>query len=226
MKDQRSTSREHANPLRSAFRVWLPSWRLTPFDPAPVLFRTGSTRGIHPSEPSPLKRYPGCYHPDDPTYRLAYRCSRRRSVGPAQQAAVPGIQPFRESLAIARRFSSLTAGCSLGFRPSRVPRRRSRSGLHPISSHALCVPGDESPDAPAPQSINRPSLGPVRAPHVSTWNGRDNPSRVPAPAYSRTFKRIPRPGYVFTSRCAVHYCRPTSDLWTGALALPGLLGMG
>jgi hypothetical protein len=36
--------------LRSAFRVWLPSWRFAPFDPWPVLFRTGSALGIHPSE--------------------------------------------------------------------------------------------------------------------------------------------------------------------------------
>jgi hypothetical protein len=45
-------------PLRSACRVWLPSWRLSPFDPWPVLFRTGSARGIRPSELSPPARYP------------------------------------------------------------------------------------------------------------------------------------------------------------------------
>jgi len=44
-------------PLRSASKVWLPSWRFTPFDSLPVLFRTGSALGIRPSECSPLPRY-------------------------------------------------------------------------------------------------------------------------------------------------------------------------
>jgi hypothetical protein len=42
----RSTFRELAHSLRSAFRVWLPSWRLAPSNSLPVLFRTGSARGI------------------------------------------------------------------------------------------------------------------------------------------------------------------------------------
>jgi hypothetical protein len=80
-----------AHPLRSTFRVWLPSWRLTPCDPLPVLFRTGSAHGIHPSEVSPPGRYPERYHPDEPTYRSTHRCSRRRSGRPAQQVPVSGF---------------------------------------------------------------------------------------------------------------------------------------
>ena len=45
-------------PLCSAFRVWLPSWRLTPSEPLSGLFRPDSAPGIHPSERSPLERYP------------------------------------------------------------------------------------------------------------------------------------------------------------------------
>jgi hypothetical protein len=44
-------------PPTSAFRVCLPSSRLTPSKPAPVFFRTGSALGIHPSELTPLARY-------------------------------------------------------------------------------------------------------------------------------------------------------------------------
>jgi len=91
MRHRKSTCRGFACPLRSAFRVWLPSWRLTPCDPLPVLFRTGSAHGIHPSEVSPLGRYPERYHPDEPAYRSTRRCSRRRSVGPARQASVSGF---------------------------------------------------------------------------------------------------------------------------------------
>ena len=45
-------------PLCSAFRVWLPSGRFTPFDLSPALFRAGSAHGIHPSKLSPLEKYP------------------------------------------------------------------------------------------------------------------------------------------------------------------------
>ena len=48
----------------------------------------------------------------------------RRSTGPAWQAAVPGFRPFPESLATLRVFNTPTAGCSLGFRPSRVSSRK------------------------------------------------------------------------------------------------------
>jgi len=156
-----------AYPLRSAFRVWLPSWRLTPFGPVPVLFRTGSAPGIHPSEVSPLGKRPGCYHSEGPTYRCTWQCSRRRSAGPARQASVSGPRSSRESLAIVQVFSLPTAGSSLGFRPSRVLQQRPRPEFRPVSSHALCESDSRLPEPPAHQSIDRPPLGPIRAPHRS-----------------------------------------------------------
>jgi len=115
MRNRRSTYRRPASPLRSAFRVCLPSWRFTPFNPVPVFFHTGGARGIHPSELSPRGRYPERYHPDAPTYRFAYRCSRRRSGGPAQQAAVPGLWPFRESLTTTELLTRQPLDAPLGF---------------------------------------------------------------------------------------------------------------
>jgi hypothetical protein len=64
-------------PLRSAFRVWLPSWRLSPAGPASALFRADSAPGIHPSEYSPLRRYPAPFDPDEPTYRFSDRYTDR-----------------------------------------------------------------------------------------------------------------------------------------------------
>jgi hypothetical protein len=58
-------------------------------------------------------------------------------------------------------FNSPTTGCSLGFGPSRALRQRPWPGFRPTSSHALCEPGDESPNPPAPQSIDQPSLSPL-----------------------------------------------------------------
>jgi len=135
----------------------------------PVFFHTGSAHGIHPSERSPLARYPAHYRSDDPTCRLTCRCSRRRSEGPAQQASVPGISPLRESLASRRGFNPPTAGCSPGFCPSRVSRRSPCPGFRPNSSHALLQTGDHSPTRRRPRvSSTRGSPGPPprpKAPH-------------------------------------------------------------
>jgi hypothetical protein len=149
-------------PLRSAFRVWLPSWRFPPCDPLPVLFRTGGAHGIRPSELSPLGRYPANYRSDGPTCRFSCRSSRRRSVGPARQAAAPGLLPFREFLATNRGISAAAAGCSLGIRPLRVRSRKPCPGFRPVSSHALL---DRAPQdlIPAPQSLNRLSPAFFRA---------------------------------------------------------------
>jgi hypothetical protein len=90
-------------------------------------------------------------------------------------------------------FSPPTAGSSLGFRPSRVLRRRPRSGFRPISSHALCHSGSHPPDQPAPQSIDQPPLGIVRAPHRGTAGQRD-PLRVFAPALNPEHSSADPPG--------------------------------
>lgn len=54
--------------------------------------------------------------PSAPTYRFADGCSHTAEAEwPAPQAAVPGLSPFRESLAPGRVFSAPDAGCSPGF---------------------------------------------------------------------------------------------------------------
>jgi hypothetical protein len=57
---------------------------------------------------------------EEPTYRFSCRCYRRRSDGPARQAAVSGLLPLPESLAAGRGISAPPTGCSLGFHPSRA----------------------------------------------------------------------------------------------------------
>jgi len=79
------------------------------------LFRAGSAHGIHPSELCPLERLPGYYRPDEPAYRFTCRCSRRRSVGPAQQASVSGFRPFRESLTSGEGLVHRAPAAPLGF---------------------------------------------------------------------------------------------------------------
>jgi hypothetical protein len=113
-----------ACPLRSALRVWLPSRRLPPFDPAPAFFHTGGAPGIHPSELSPPGRPSIRFRMDAPTYRLLLQ------VKPPTEAGGRPCRPrflglsSRESLATGRGFSTSTAGGSPGVRPSRVRSRQ------------------------------------------------------------------------------------------------------
>jgi len=113
-----------ACPLRSAFRVWLPSWRFAPNDPQPVIFRTGSAHGIHPSKLSPLERLPGGLALGETRvpFLLLMITLPKRDAGTAGRSF--RVFTFRESLAATHSFSMATAGCSLGFRPLKARLRK------------------------------------------------------------------------------------------------------
>jgi hypothetical protein len=87
-------------PLRSAFRVWLPSGRLTPSEPVPVLFHTGGARGIRPAELSPLGRYPprfrgGRTHVPFLPPVIPSRAAMGRPSGPRFLGFCPSGSPWR-----------------------------------------------------------------------------------------------------------------------------------
>jgi hypothetical protein len=160
-KVRKSTGRGRCqHPLRSACRVWRPSWRLTPSEPVPVLFHTGGALGIRPSELSPPERYPPRFGAEEPTYRLTHRCSRRqrRWAGPVGRGfwafTLPGIPGSRHGV------SAAATGCSLGLCPSRVYQQKPCPGSHPDSSHALCRRQPYGQHPPAPRSFDQPPLGP------------------------------------------------------------------
>jgi hypothetical protein len=92
-------------------------------------------------------------------FRLAVFPPPKRRAGPTGRGS--WVSPLSRVPGDRQGVSSPTAGCSLGFRPSRVLRRKPWPGFRPASSRALRKPGDKSPRPPAPQSIDRPSLGPV-----------------------------------------------------------------
>jgi hypothetical protein len=110
---------------------------LLPANPRRLYFRPTALLGFNPSELSPRERYPERCRPEAPTYCFARRCSHRRSDGADRRAAVSGLCPFRESLAAHRVFSTPTAGCSPGIRPSWVNQSTPWPGFRPASSHAL-----------------------------------------------------------------------------------------
>jgi hypothetical protein len=106
MKNRRSahtgTPARHVPPSGFGY----PLGGLLPSIPRRFFFTPAALLGFTLRSVSLSKGIRGHYSPDEPTYRSACRCSRRRSVGPAQQAPVPGFQPFRESLATGQRVSS------------------------------------------------------------------------------------------------------------------------
>jgi hypothetical protein len=172
-----------ANPLRSAFRVWFPSWRFTPFGPQPVLFHTGSAHGIHPLRSCTSRQVSGRFRlgwthvPFHPSLFPA-----PEGTGPARRASVPGFQPCREFRPDAGGFSTATDGHSLGVRPSRVLRENldrdfARSPLPRFCSDATV---NDPPNRRLRVSISSHFARPANVvPHAA---GTSNPLRVFAPA--------------------------------------------
>jgi hypothetical protein len=81
-------------PLRSAFRVWLPSWRLAPLNAWSGLFHPDSVPGIPPTERSP----PGRWDEVSLNAEPACRCDRdllRCTVAhrPASRRPTTGLWP-------------------------------------------------------------------------------------------------------------------------------------
>jgi hypothetical protein len=114
---------------------------LLPSYPAPVLFRTSSAHGIHPSERSPPTRCPVRFRPGEPTCRFTCRCSRRRSGRPARQASAPGFRPckrpWRSQMGLALRALEAPVGFALlGSAGKDIDRDFSRSPLMRFAKQA------------------------------------------------------------------------------------------
>jgi hypothetical protein len=177
--------------LRSAFRVWLPSWRLTPSRSVPVFFHTGSALGIHPSEHFPLAESPARFRPDAPTYRSTRRCSLCRNTGPARQAPVPGLLPLQEFLADARGFSAASRWMLPWGSPFQGPPTKALTRISPdlLSRASETRPFGHAPQRPRVSIDPRLVLPPDRS--FPRPVGQYSPLRVSAPACSRTFERRP-----------------------------------
>jgi hypothetical protein len=189
-----STSRIHGSthagfacPLRSALRVWPPSRRLAPREPAPALFHADSAPGIHPSKPSPLERYPNVpARKRPPTVSLA-AIPTAEATGRTGEPRFLGFDPSESPLRPKRVFSTPAAGCSPGFRPSWANQPKPWPGFRPASSYALRSSNDARPSHRCPRvSISLDLIPSAR--RASTTNGWNNPLRVSAPAQSLAFR--------------------------------------
>lgn len=144
------------SPLRSAFRVCLPSSRLSPAESGPALFHAGSARGIRPSERSPSTRSSERFRPI--RTHLPFRTVGKRparSGGPARQAAASGVRPVPESLATGRCLDRRPLEAPLGFSLTGFARHRLGRVLPDLLSRASRVRFFAEPRLPAPQSLNQ-----------------------------------------------------------------------
>jgi len=131
---------------------------------------------------------------------------------PARQVAVPGLLPFRESLAVKRAVNTPTAGCSLGFHPSRdstnALARISPCLLSRASPVRAVHPGDGAPESQSTFASPRPSL------RQAAGVGRDTLlGFLHRPCHPDAFGRPANRAILFTSRRVAHYCRLIDALW-------------
>jgi hypothetical protein len=162
LQNRRSTCRgPETCPLRSAFRVWLPSWRFAPSETSPALFHADSALGVHPSEPSPPARYPDVgagKHPLAVCPGVASADEATdRTTKPRLLGFGPHESPLRHDECLARR----PPDAPLGLLPSRVSGRKPCRRLSPPAPPS-CLAGTH-PDGtrqPAPRSFNQPSPRP------------------------------------------------------------------
>jgi hypothetical protein len=125
-------------PLRSAFRVWSPSWRLTPFDASPGLFHPDSVHGIHPFGAFPsckvAIRFPHRPDPRDvhPTLALTSEPASRSA-----EPRLPGFDPCESPLSDGECLARAKPDAPLGFAPSKVFHRLPCSGSRPSSPYVL-----------------------------------------------------------------------------------------
>jgi len=112
-----STYAGFACPLRSAPRVWPPSRRLAPREPAPALFHADSAPGIPPSELSPLGRYPDVTTGErPPTVSPAVVPTAEatgRTDGPRFLGFDPSESPSRPNVCLARQPPDAPLGFTL-----------------------------------------------------------------------------------------------------------------
>ena len=153
--------------------------------PCRPFFVPAALLGFHPSELSPLERYPK-------RHRLGWtHMPFFLLVSP-----VPKHQPFpagRDFWASTLSRVPCDSACvwhanspdtPLGFHPSRVFLRQPRSRSLSISSRALSCPAPGEAGTTAPQSIDRLSLRPPRTRRQAAEFGTNNPLRVLTPVRS------------------------------------------
>jgi len=222
MKDRRSTCRGFCLP--ATFR---PQGLATLSTVSSLRSRAGFVSHRQRSWDSPFEAFPSQgvlerLRPRAPTYRFPDPCSRRKRqagrAGRGSWAFTPLESPWQLITLLAPELLDAPLGFPLlGCSNASLARDFARAPLLHFAAH---------PTRPANVCF-RVSLGlrlaPLRRLSPTRWwepTSRSNPSRVCAPSRTLVFERPCPPGYVFTSRRAVHCCRQADGPEGAPTALP------
>jgi len=176
------------SPLRSALRVWLPSRRLTPSEPVPVLFHTGGAHGFHPSELPPPARYPRVSARKNPHTVFPAVVTVAETTGRPGRPRFLGFDPCESPWRPDAGLVCRKLAAPLGFALLGPSGRDLGRGSPGILSHAL--PTRPQARLPAPQSFDRFLLGLANRLRQAAAILRGSPFRVSAPVRSEHSSRL------------------------------------
>ena len=206
-------------PHGSAFRVWLPSWRVVPVVTGPTLFRVGSALGIRPSKHSPPLGWRRVSAPPDPLAVSPVGISRRtrRRAGPTGRgfrAFAPDRSPSRPTGDEAVNRRMLPWALLFQGMPASILAKRP---WPPLTRFAA----DPRPSRlPAPQSSSDPHLAATG--RAASAAARSNPHRVFVPVSLRNIRVSAPAGLCVHLRTASHIAVDRPVLFDGLRSLPEL----
>jgi hypothetical protein len=118
--------------LRSAFRVWLPSWRFTPPGTWPGLFHPDSVPGILPFGAFSSRKVAAAFpRPPHPPAVSSTRSPADEVRRPVRRASTSRLRPLPESLATGGGLTRPPLDAPLGFCLSRALHQMPWTGFHP-----------------------------------------------------------------------------------------------
>jgi hypothetical protein len=161
------------HPLRSAFRVWLPSWRFPPPGPAPALFRADSAPGISPSGAFPSRKVSRPFPPGkDPHVVSPAVAPLGDPSGRTGRPRLLGFDPSESPLLRVALLTLTQPDAPLGFGPFQGKPPNALPTLpRGFLSHAWQLAAALTAAAPAPQSLDRRPAHPTFPPGPARRQG-------------------------------------------------------
>jgi hypothetical protein len=178
-----------------------------PPGPCPPYFRRTALLGFTLRSVPLSKGLPARYHRAAPTYRFLSALRPAEAAGSLCRAAVPGLRPSRESLVRTVCLARLALAAPLGFSLPGCSGQSPFAGFRPRSSHALPGRKTAAQRPTAPRSLDRRQPGSKRL----MLRGITGEGATPLGFLHRLnpgHSGNRRSGYEFTSRRAMHRCRP------------------
>jgi hypothetical protein len=173
-------------PLRSAFRVWLPSWRFAPLTAWPGLFHPDSARGIRPFGAFSSRKVAAAFpRPLNPHAVSAARSPTGEPAGRNAEHRLPGFDPCENPWPVIGCLARDELDAPLGFPlPRRCHRTHCRASTQtPLTRLAEC----SSANCSTTRALGSRSASdwPDLATSASQRGRPNSPPRVSVPIDSR-----------------------------------------